>query len=109
MSLGGPGSGKGSICKTILSDPEFDGVVHVSIGDVLRREIEQKTEDGPIIEKTMKDGLLLPWSTIYKYLEKGIEEIVVETGKKCVLLDGFPRMVLQGTLFDALKVCIHLK
>ncbi|KAF8443526.1 adenylate kinase-domain-containing protein [Terfezia claveryi] len=101
--LGGPGSGKGSICSRILTDPGFQGVAHVSIGDVLRVEINQKGVDGPLIEQTMKDGQLLPWTMILHYLQKGIDNMVKETGKTCILLDGFPRTVPQAKLFEELK------
>ena len=101
---GGPGSGKGSICKCILADPGFQGVAHVSIGDVLRVEINQKGVDGPLIEQTMKDGKLLSWTTILRYLRKGIDSTAKETGKTCILLDGFPRMVPQAKRFEELKV-----
>ncbi|KAF8428628.1 adenylate kinase-domain-containing protein [Tirmania nivea] len=101
--LGGPGSGKGSISKRILTDPAFQEIAHVSIGDVLRVEIKQKGVDGPLIEQTMKDGKLLPWATILQYLRKGIDSTAKEAGKMCILLDGFPRMVLQAKLFEELK------
>lgn len=104
FSLGGPGSGKGSICKRILTDPDFQGVAHVSIGDFLRVEIEQKGVDGPLIEQTMKDGKLLPSSMILHYLRKAIDSAVQETGKTYILLDGFPRMVPQAKLFVEQKV-----
>jgi len=67
-------------------------------------EIKQKGVDGPLIEQTMKDGQLLPWTMIVHYLRKGIDSTVRETGKTCILLDGFPRMVPQAKLFEEVKV-----
>ena len=61
-----------------------------------------------MIEQTMKDGKLLQWETIWKYLRKGILAKVEETGNKWVLLDGFPRMVSQGLLFEASMVSFGL-
>ena len=56
----------------------------------------------------MKDGKLLPWEVIWKYLRKGIFTGVEATGNQWVLLDGFPRMVSQGLLFEAIEVGLEL-
>lgn len=48
----------------------------------------------------MKDGKLLPWEMILYYLRKGIETMAKETGKTCILLDGFPRIAHQAKLFE---------
>jgi len=43
ITLGGPGSGKGTQCEKIV---ETFGLQHLSAGDLLRREIAMHTENG---------------------------------------------------------------
>lgn len=110
LSIGGPGSGKGSICSLILSDPEFQHLFcHISIGDVLREEIARGGENGPVIQQCMKDGKLLPWDMILRYLQQGIDAEINKTGRKWVLLDGFPRMLAQGRKFEQIAVNLRIQ
>ncbi|KAG0462222.1 hypothetical protein HPP92_020698 [Vanilla planifolia] len=46
--LGGPGSGKGTQCAKIA---ETFGFVHLSAGELLRKEILSNSENGPYIDK----------------------------------------------------------
>jgi len=39
--LGGPGSGKGSMCELLEKDFQF---VHISAGEILRKEVAAKTQ-----------------------------------------------------------------
>lgn len=105
---GGPGSGKGSICTRILSDPDFQHFTHIGIGDVLRQEMEKKSEDGLVIESCMKDGKLLPWEIMKKNLKSRIDAEGT-LGHQWVLLDGFPRMLEQAELFGQIEVCNALQ
>lgn len=59
---GGPGSGKGTQCSKIV---EKYGFLHLSAGDLLRKEVTKGTEIGTKIEAIMKDGLLVPQVTLY--------------------------------------------
>ncbi len=56
--LGGPGSGKGTQCR-LLS--ETFKLAHISIGDVLRAELEREdSENAAIIEQNMRAGTVGP-------------------------------------------------
>ena len=55
--LGGPGSGKGTQCA--LLSREF-GFVHVSVGDVLRREAASGSAQGCTLGALLADGLIVP-------------------------------------------------
>lgn len=60
-TTGGPGSGKGTQCAKIVE--EF-GYVHLSAGDLLRREVAKGNERGQMIENIMKEGNLVPQVTL---------------------------------------------
>ncbi|KAJ3313126.1 hypothetical protein HDV04_002443 [Boothiomyces sp. JEL0838] len=54
--LGGPGSGKGTQCEQIIKN---FGYIHISTGDLLREEVNQKTELGKQLEVDMKEGKMI--------------------------------------------------
>ncbi len=81
--LGGPGSGKGTLCSNLVK--RFDSFVHVSPGDLIRSKQDLDLETVATIE----NGKLLPTpyigSLIWSHIKKNIET------DKIILLDGFPR------------------
>jgi adenylate kinase family enzyme len=80
--MGGPASGKGTLCAKLTKDKKF---AHVSPGDLVRA----KKDLNPELNELMKDGKLLPSSFIGKLIMEQIRETV--TFDQIVLLDGFPR------------------
>lgn len=82
--MGGPGSGKGTICKEVM---KRTGCVHVSCGDLLRTEIEEQTPLGKEVEGIISRGELVSASVVIVLLEK---YLATQSGR-IVLLDGFPR------------------
>ena len=54
---GGPGSGKGTQCAKIV---EKFGYTHLSAGDLLRDEVEKKSERAEMIAESIKEGKLVP-------------------------------------------------
>jgi adenylate kinase family enzyme len=56
--LGGPASGKGFFCQKIVQ--EF-GYTHISMGDLMRKEMNTGTKDGERIKKIVSDGGLVPF------------------------------------------------
>ncbi|XP_068666007.1 UMP-CMP kinase [Aristolochia californica] len=82
--LGGPGSGKGTQCEKIV---ETYGFTHLSAGDLLRREIASKSENGAVILDIIKEGKIVPSSITVKLIQDEIESS--ENSK--FLIDGFPR------------------
>lgn len=80
--------GKGTISSRII---KHFNIKHVSSGDVLRRNIEQKTQLGLEAEKYMNKGQLIPDNKI-------IDCMLAETSKikGSWLLDGFPRTEAQA-------------
>jgi UMP-CMP kinase len=82
--LGGPGSGKGTVCSKIQK--EFD-YVHLSAGDLLRAEKEGSGETSEMINKILLDGGIVPAEITVGLLGKAMKS----SGSKKFLIDGFPR------------------
>ena len=56
--LGGPGSGKGTQCDKIVA--HYDGVKHLSAGDLLREAVKNGNSE---LEAIMREGKLVPMET----------------------------------------------
>ncbi len=91
--LGAPGAGKGTHCKRIV---ERYGVLHLSSGDILRRERTQGTALGKKAQGYMDAGALVPDDLIVEMMSKAIKA-APGTG---YVLDGFPRTVHQAEVLD---------
>eukprot|EP00904_Undaria_pinnatifida_P000824 jgi/Undpi1/10742/HiC_scaffold_29.g13190.m1 len=103
--MGGPASGKGTICAEVV---KRSNSVHVSCGDLLRAEVQQKTPLGLQVAEKMKQGKLVDASTVLALLEKFL---TLHPGKH-VLLDGFPRSLDNARdwarLFGPPEACIRV-
>jgi len=87
--FGPPGSGKGtyaSLLKNRLDIP------HVSTGELVREEIQNKTELGMEIRKYSDAGQLVPDEVIIKILKKRLAPIM----SKGFILEGYPRSIEQA-------------
>ncbi|KAL8224410.1 hypothetical protein R6Q57_019885 [Mikania cordata] len=82
--LGGPGVGKGTQCTRIA---EAYGFTHLSVGDLLRKEISSNTEYGDMILDAISKGKIVSSELTVKLLKSAIES--GETDR--FLIDGFPR------------------
>lgn len=91
--LGAPGAGKGTQCKNIVSRY---GLLHLSSGDILRRERAAGTELGRQAQSYMDSGALVPDQVIIEMMAKAIEE----APPSGFVLDGFPRTVNQAAELD---------
>ena len=91
--LGAPGSGKGTQCKTIV---EKYGLLHLSSGDILRKERAGNTDLGQKAQSYMDSGALVPDEIIIEMMAKAISQ-APEAG---FILDGFPRTVNQAIELD---------
>lgn len=93
--LGPPGSGKGTISERL--EREF-GFLHVSAGELLRKEAKQNTAQGRETKKTIEAGKLVPNQLIVGMVKEAVQN------KKKYLLDGFPRSVEQAQAIEDLKI-----
>lgn len=89
--MGPPGSGKGTISARIVKD---FGLVHLSSGDILRKQIHDQTDLGMLAKGYIDHGHLVPDELITKLMISELRKL----GEKrdSWLLDGFPRTVEQA-------------
>lgn len=93
--IGCPGAGKGTQAK-VLS--KHFGIAHISTGDLLREEINNKTELGLKIIDIMNAGGLVSDDIVTTLLSNRIKK---DDCKKGYILDGYPRNVSQAEgLYD---------
>ena len=89
--LGPPGAGKGTQARRLA---ESTGMTHLSTGDMLRSEVASGTELGLLAKKFMDSGDLVPDSNIIAMIQQHIDD------PAGVLLDGFPRTIVQAKSLD---------
>lgn len=92
--VGAPLSGKGTQAELIV---EKFGLVHISIGDVLR---EIMASDSPLsnqVKSYMEKSILVPDEITIKVLQEKLSSLNAPNG---VLLDGFPRTLYQAQKLD---------
>jgi len=88
--IGCPGAGKGTQAKKLSK--RF-GIAHISTGDLLREQIELKTELGLKVENIMHEGHLVPDEIVTEILSRRIKEDDCKNG---YILDGYPRNLTQA-------------
>lgn len=92
--LGPPGVGKGSYADVIA--PKLN-IAHISMGDLLRDEIEKNTEIGKKIKDIVDKGELVDDNITIKLLERRINKNDCKNG---FILDGFPRTLNQAMILE---------
>ncbi|KAL9932224.1 hypothetical protein V8E36_008996 [Tilletia maclaganii] len=97
--LGGPGSGKGTQCASLVKDYGF---THLSAGDLLRAEQErQGSEYGDLIRDYIKEGKIVPSNVTIALLANAMSDALKKSDSNTrFLVDGFPRQMDQAELFD---------
>lgn len=91
--LGAPGAGKGTQCKNIVNQYRL---LHLSSGDILRRERAAGTELGKKARHYMDSGALVPDEIIIEMMAEAIKN----APPAGFILDGFPRTVNQAAALD---------
>ena len=91
--LGAPGAGKGTQCKSIVDRYRL---LHLSSGDILRRERAAGTELGKKAQHYMDSGALVPDEIIIEMMAEAIKKAPSDG----FILDGFPRTVNQAASLD---------
>ena len=94
--FGPPGSGKGTQSEKIVQ--KF-GLKHLSTGDLLRRELSEKTPLGLEAKNFMDKGQLVPDEVVIGMIDSCLDK---NTDAKGFLFDGFPRTVAQAEALDKL-------
>ncbi len=95
LIIGPPGAGKG--VQSDFLKKEF-GLNIVAFGELLRKEISNKTELGVKIENIVKSGSFIDDEIIFSILNKNLEIY-----SKNILLDGFPRNLNQALFLEKIN------
>ncbi|XP_029024885.1 GTP:AMP phosphotransferase AK3, mitochondrial [Betta splendens] len=91
--MGPPGSGKGTISGRIT---KTFGLKHISSGDILRANIDAKTELGLLMKACIDQGQLVPDDVMSRLILSDLRAV----GQSSWLLDGFPRTIVQAEALD---------
>jgi adenylate kinase len=94
--FGPPGSGKGTQSDNIVA--EF-GLIHLSTGNLLRKEIAEKTALGLAAKSFMDQGQLVPDEVVIGMIDSCL---AANAEAKGFLFDGFPRTTAQAQALDNL-------
>jgi len=92
--IGAPGSGKGTAAKRLKEDL---GLLHISVGDVLRENVKNGTELGMRAKEQMESGGLVPDEIIIGMVKTLIDSSDTSNG---MMFDGYPRTIAQAEALD---------
>jgi len=98
---GYPGAGKGTQCKRLAE--KFD-LVYISVGRILRDEIEQETELGQQAESYVNKGVLVPDEIVIQLIE---DRIRVNPDARGFVFKGFPRTKIQTYIMESFMKRMH--
>ena len=90
--LGCPGSGKGTQAKMLVKEK---GLRHISTGDMFRGEIAKGTPLGEQAAGYINAGALVPDEVVMAVVKERLSKEA-----DGILLDGFPRTLVQGKGLD---------
>ncbi|XP_061485285.1 GTP:AMP phosphotransferase AK3, mitochondrial isoform X2 [Rhineura floridana] len=96
LIMGPPGSGKGTVSSRIV---KHFALKHLSSGDILRDNMNKRTEIGILAKSYIDQGRLIPDDIMTQLMLNELKTLE----QNHVLLDGFPRTVPQAEDLD--KAC----
>lgn len=91
--FGPPGAGKGTQSQKLT---QKYGWVHLSTGEILRKEIEKKTPLGIEAQRLIDDGNYVTDDMAFEIIRSEIDR---NKGAKGFIFDGFPRTTYQAEKF----------
>jgi len=94
--FGPPGSGKGTQAEKLK---QHFNLLHLSTGDLLRKEIAEGTELGIEAKKFMDKGILVPDEVVIGMIATAVDT-AKQQGKHGIIFDGFPRTTAQAEALD---------
>ena len=96
LFLGPPGAGKGTQAALLSKANSY---LHLSTGELLRKEIDLETDLGIQVKDVMNNGELVSDQLVLEIVKKNLEK-----DNKGWILDGYPRNLSQvNSLNDFLK------
>jgi len=96
--FGKPGAGKGTLSTRLIE--KYD-VEQISTGDLLRAEVQARTDLGRQAEGIMASGGIVDASLVLRLVSSKLNQLM-QHGVQNWILDGFPRTLEQGRLLDPL-------
>ena len=93
--FGPPGAGKGTQAVKLAEKFNY---VHLSTGDIFRKNIKENTKLGQLASSYMSKGELVPDEVTIKMLEDAANENPNAEG---IIFDGFPRTIAQAKALDS--------
>ena len=94
--FGPPGAGKGTQSKFIV---DKYNLYQLSTGDLLRKEIKDKTELGSEISNIINSGELVSDNIVGNLIEKFVSN---KNYKHNIIFDGYPRTLIQAENLDSI-------
>ena len=94
--FGPPGAGKGTQSSFIVKKFKLH---QLSTGELLRKEIKNKTELGQQIESIINSGNLVSDQIVSDLIEKYVSN---KTFQSRLIFDGYPRNLTQVKILDSL-------
>ena len=91
--MGPQGSGKGTQARMLAHD--FD-LVHISVGDLFRWHVQNRTKLGTKVQRYMKEGRLVPDEMVADVVKARLD---IHDWRHGFVLDGFPRNAAQAEFF----------
>lgn len=101
--FGPPGAGKGTQSEFLIQKYKL---YYISTGEILRKEIAQKTELGLQAKDIIEGGGLAPDELIVQIIENTIKD---NPDAKGFLFDGFPRTYIQAYILEGLMIKLNTK
>lgn len=99
--FGPPGAGKGTQSEMLI---EKYKLFYISTGDILRKEIKEKSKLGLEAQSIIASGGLVSDEIIVQIIEKTIKE---NQESKGFLFDGFPRTYVQAYILEGLMIKLN--
>ena len=100
--LGAPGAGKGTLAQELCQDLHLK---HISVGDILRDNMKNKTELGEKASQYIANGQLAPDDLIVELIKIRLSETDCKNG---YVLDGYPRTIKQAEELDKIDTITNV-
>ena len=99
LFLGAPGAGKGTQAELLSQTTSY---LHLSTGELLRKEIEMNTNLGIEVKDTINRGELVSDELVLKIVRQNLDK-----DSKGWILDGFPRNLSQANSLNEVLIEIN--
>ena len=99
LFLGAPGAGKGTQAELISKTNSF---LHLSTGELLRKEIEINSSLGIKVKDIINKGELVSDQLVLEIVKKNLDK-----AKKGWILDGYPRNISQANSLNDVLVKLN--